>query len=252
MIDICEVCNELSDVEIHLATKMCATCKEKEESLQKDNEDKADDRVSNATTDTMLVNVVGHSSIDCVLTKEKDLDATGLDKFIKENQLQVDTTVQVREDIFNAKTTSIVQMKEEIEADDTIERKHFALAIRLTEMRNHLRKVLFGVNEAYNKTKESINSEIRSQQQYLNDLANKLRTDEREAIKLRDVTYKPLPPKATKTPKVVKKKFDKKELKKYSDLLGGNMEYTLQMLCVANNMQPDKAYEMLKGLQEKS
>lgn len=259
MIEICQVCNELNEVEIYLATKMCASCREKEESLQKDNEDKADDRVvdilDNEPTPSSLVekqnelNTITSGVLENI-HKEKDLDADGLDQFIKENQMQVDTTAKVREDIFNAKTTSIVKMDEEIQADDTIERKHFALSIRVTEVRNHLRKILFDVNEAYNKTTESINSEIRSNTQYLNNLANKLRTDEREAIKLRDITYKPVPPKAIKKPKVAKKKFDKKELKKYSDLLGGNMEYTLQMLCVANSMQPDKAYEMLIGLQK--
>jgi len=247
MIDICQICNELNEVEIYLATKMCTECRK---------DDKTDDRVSDSLMiekNRLMISsneLFQYTDVPPKIINEEDLDAAGLEKFIKENQMQVDTTAKVREDIFNAKTTSIVQMEKEIEADDTIERKHFALSIRVTEVRNHLRKILFDVNEAYNKTRESINSEIRSQTQYLNNLANKLRTNERERIKSRDITYTPLPPKATRKPKVDKKKFDKKELKKYSDLLGGNMEYTLQMLCVANNMQPDKAYEMLKELQK--
>jgi len=257
MIEICQVCNELNEVEIYLATKMCTSCREKEEVLQKESDEKADGRIdAQVIPDEQVLEIDADGIVHDMgiqpassISQEKDLNAAGLDSFIEENKIQVDTTARIREDIFNAETTSIVKMKEEIDADDTIERKHFALAIRVTELRNHLRKVLFDVNDSYNKTIQSINSEIRSQQQYLNDLANKLRENEREAIKARDIAYKPTPPKATKTPRVAKKKFDKKELKRYSDLLGGNMEYTLQMLCVANNMQPDKAYEMIKGMQ---
>ena len=220
--NVCECCDAIAaNLVLYNTMNMCPECYKKELALEEENASHADERVAEVRT---------------------HIDSEAL-------QLQVvNTTIQVREDFFNAKTLSIIEMKAQIEQDHSIERKHFALSERLLIQYKHLKDRVFKRQEENVKD----TSTMRSIQQYVNEHANKLRTGEREKLKIEDINYKPSAPKKAKTPKVKKAKFDKKELKKYSDLLGGGVEYTLQMLCVAQNLQPDGAYKVLKELQGKS
>lgn len=226
-VSACDCCDtQTSNLTTYNTMDMCKECYDKEIALEKENALHADERVAD-------------QKVDFIEYQKSEI-----------LQLQVvDTTIETKEDFFNAKTLSIIEMKAQIEQDSTIERKvkHFELSKRLLVQFKHLRERIFKRQEENVKDTSS----MRGIQQYLNEHANKLRADQREKIKLEDINYKPSTPKKAKAPKVKKAKFDKKELKKYSDLLGGGVEYTLQMLCVAQNLQPDGAYKMLKGLQGK-
>ena len=161
-----------------------------------------------------------------------------------------DTTIQVRADMFKAATDSIVDIKKALDADDTVTNKPYALAEILKNRFEHFRNVVFELNE---KLVEAGN-EQRAIQVYLNQLANQLKVEEREKLKIADINYKPTPPKPVKvkTDKPIKTtgtkkvKFDKVLLKKTAIELGVS-EFTLQMLATAKN-GIEAAAEYLKAL----
>jgi hypothetical protein len=158
------------------------------------------------------------------------------DRMMKE----IDSTIRISTDVFNAKMLPIEELRKQIEADDSIENKHFKLAEFLTQRFTHLKKVVFE-----KKTEmEVMAAEQRAIQVYLNNLANKLKQEEREKLRIQDINYKPDSPKKVKTPSL-KKKIDKKEIRKYALELGIE-EYTLQIFCISKNISVADAAFMIK------
>ena len=151
----------------------------------------------------------------------------------------IDDSVQVRSDIFNLQTISINELKQSIDADESIKDKSYQLAVVLTERLNHFKKVIFELNE------EMVNkaTEQRAIQTYLNELANRLRTEQRDELKLRDINYQPDPVKIVK-PRVSSalqpKKIDKSEVKRWAKEIG-MPEQMIQMTCISKNMSPEDA-----------
>lgn len=163
---------------------------------------------------------------------------------IIEKSKQIDSTIQIRSDIFNAQTTSIIELKDAINADESIKDKHFHLAQLLTDRLNGFKKAIFEINEEL----VSKATEQRAVQTYLNELSNKLRIEQREQIKLEDINYQPNPVKISKPRSVTPvRRFDKTELNKYAIKLGlPNGMSVIQTVCIANNMTPEQAYNKLK------
>jgi len=157
----------------------------------------------------------------------------------------VDNAIQVRTDLFNAATTSIIELKAQIDGNADITNKPYALAEELTKRFEHHKQVVFELSEqivAAGNSQKAI-------QIYLNQLANSLRAEEREKLKIADINYKPNPVKPVKT-KAIKttgstKKLDKTELRKYAAELGVS-EFTLQMLCVSKGISPETAANQLR------
>lgn len=157
----------------------------------------------------------------------------------------IDQSISVRTDLFNAATTAIVDIKKAIDEDASIENKPYQLAQVLTDRLNGWKAKIFELNE------QVVNAQNnqRAIQTYLNQLANTLRAEEREKLKLQDISYKPGPIR-TITPKQVKiakksGKLDKAELRKYAAELGV-AEFTLQMLVVSKGITVAQAADMLK------
>ncbi len=238
---ICEICGSIDQQEgskgwfKYNAMYMCPSCRDKEMALSAKNAANADSRVA-AMNACMEVRLDKDK-------KDKELKAIeGVSQHIP-----VDSSIKVRNDFFNAEIVSIINMKKEIDADSSIEKKHFELALRLQDRFIHLRNVLFNIDEK----RVSITSEQRGIQTYLNDLVSKLRLDEREKIKQQDLTYQPVIPKKpresqARAPK--KPKFDKVELARLAKEIG-IPEFTIQTICVAKGISPVEAAKMLKGLQ---
>jgi predicted transcriptional regulator len=149
--------------------------------------------------------------------------------------LTIDQSIQVSQDIFNAKMISINELKLTIDNDSTIEndKKHFLLARTLDDRFKHLVQVIAGLNEQ----QREIQNEQRAIQTYYNELAKKLREDEREQIKLRDVQYQPpiKPIVKQKAPSI--KKYDKNVIKQVARETG-MPENTIQMIVVARQIEP--------------
>lgn len=159
----------------------------------------------------------------------------------------VDNTVQVRTDLFNAQTVSIINLKAEIDNNPEITNKPYVLAQELMNRFEKFKSVIFEYNE---KIVEANNAQ-KAIQVYLNQMANTLRQEEREKLKIADINYqptkvKPVKPQAIKTTGTKKStKLDKVELRKYAAELGV-AEFTLQMVVVAKGISIQEAAVMLK------
>ena len=157
---------------------------------------------------------------------------------------QIDTSVQTRADLFNAETLSIAQLFKAIDDDATIVNKPFAKATELQNRINLQKQVIFELNQRI----VDEHSKQRAQQTSLNQLANQLRQEEREKLKIQDINYKPRDVRMPVTPKAIKlakKRIDKAELRKAAAELG-IPEFTLQMIIVQKNLTVQQAFEMFK------
>lgn len=155
---------------------------------------------------------------------------------------KLDSTIQVRTDLFNAATKAIVDLKATIDADESITNKPYALAENLMARFSHFKQVVFELNQ---QIVEAGNQQ-KAIQIYLNQLANTLRAEEREKLRIADINYKPGPVKITKpVAKATPKKLDKVELRKYAAELGVS-EFTLQSLVVAKGLSVADAAKMLR------
>lgn len=169
--------------------------------------------------------------------------AIGLNEVLKQSR-EVDNRVEVRTDLFNAETVSIQDLKKAIDTDESITNKPFALATELHTRYTQFKKIIFELNE---EIVEATNKQ-KAIQVYLNQLANQLRQEEREKLKIQDINYKPREikpskPRATKKKKV---KFDKVELRKYASELG-IPEFALQVFCVGKGLSLEEGYKMFKA-----
>lgn len=157
---------------------------------------------------------------------------------------EIDNSIQVRTDLFNAATVAIVDLKKEIDANESIQNKPYALAEELKTRFEHYKQVVFELNE---KIIEAGNQQ-KAIQVYLNQLANQLRQEEREKLKIADINYKPSAPKISKPRAITTKpKTDKAELRKYAAELGIS-EFTLQMVSVQKGVSIAEAAKLLNEL----
>jgi hypothetical protein len=208
---ICESCNQQKTVELYIDMLFCAECIEKEKLAQIELKNTEEDRIKTFN------NTIDYSH-------------------------EIDNAIQVRTDIFNAATISIVELKKAIDDDPAIDNKPYTLAQELSNRFKHLRSVLFEIDER----KLQIANEQRAIQVYLNDLASKLRQEEKDKLKLQDINYQPKTP-TLKTPKApAKKKFDKVELRKFAAEIGVS-EFTLQMIVVQKNVSVEEAAKQIKA-----
>lgn len=158
---------------------------------------------------------------------------------------EIDNSVKVNTDIFNAATVSIVELKKAIDEDESITNKPYALAVELQTRFNKHKEVIFGLNQ---QIVEETNRQ-KAIQIYLNNLANQLRQDEREKLRLQDINYQPRTlkmPVSPKTIKMSKKKLDTKELKARATELG-IPEFTLRMICIQKNLSVEDGYKLFKA-----
>ncbi len=215
---ICDCCPNIGPVELRYGNMlMCPDCWTKEQNLQLANN-----------------------------TPEKQAERVDAMNAAIEAARAQDASIQVRTDIFNAATVAIQELKQAIEADPNITNKPYHLASELTTRFEHFKAVIFAKNQ---EIIEAANQQ-KAIQVYLNNMANTLRAEEREALKLKDINYQPPAPKA-KTPKPPSiktrssAKLDKTELRKYAAELN-IPEYSLQMLCVAKGITPESAANILR------
>ena len=208
----CECCNNFDIVTLMYGNmKMCQECKDKEVELQR----------ANNTPEAI----------------QQRLNAT------IENARAIDKSVQIRTDLFNAATISIAELKAAIDNDPSIENKPYTLATELKTRFEHYKEVVFKANE----TIAEAGNHQKAIQAYLNTLANQLRAEEREKLKIQDINYKPSAPAITK-PKAIKTakgKIDKAELRKYAAELKVS-EFVLQMVCVQKGITPEAAANQLR------
>lgn len=210
---ICEACPNVG--ELHVFGKdgrvmaLCQSCRDAEEQiLLKDytppdvNSPEANKRVEE------------HNALHDVLKKAKEID----------------TSIRFTADMFNAKTIAIVDIKKAIDDDPTIENKNYKLAEFLKERIEHFNGVIFDTRRVLTDAF----AEQKAAQIYMNELANRLRAEEREKLKIADITYDAKAPKTVKpkTIKVSNTSDEKEKIKKLCKELG-IQEYTFTLVKLA-------------------
>lgn len=157
---------------------------------------------------------------------------------------ELDNKLELRTDLFNAATTAIIDLKKLVDDDTTIENKPYALASELLNRFNHFKEIIFKANEAIVEA----NNNQKAIQVYLNQMANTLRAEEREKLKLSDISYKPQPVKTVK-PAGIKtsglKKVNKEAVRALATELGVS-EFTVQMVVVQMGGDVEKAGNHLR------
>jgi len=149
---------------------------------------------------------------------------------------EIDNSVNVLTDLFNAETLSIVELKAAIDNDANITNKPYALASEVKARFLKNQQVIFDANQ----TISDAVSKQKAEQVYLNTLANQLRSEEREKLKIADINYQPGAVKAVKPATIKTKKIDKAEVKKFA-AESGIPEYMIQQTCVQKNISPEDA-----------
>lgn len=147
---------------------------------------------------------------------------------------RIDEQIHLSTDIFCAKTVAISDIRDAIWKDDAItaDKKHFELARVCKERIKHFQTVIFDLDKA----KIEAYSEQKAWHISLNDIANKLRIEEREQLKISDIHYDVKMPK-TVTPRTISmspKKASKEDIRKLASEL--NMpEFTIQLVMTSKN-----------------
>ncbi len=158
---------------------------------------------------------------------------------------RVDSSITLRTDLFNAATVAINEIKMAIDSDERIENKNYKLAEMLLMRFSHFKQVVFQANEAIIEA----SNQQKAIQIYLNNLANTLRAEERDKLKISDINYKPATVKPVKTEKVNKpkvKKLDKLELRKIAAEFNVP-EFMLQMVATQRNLELRDAAQLVKN-----
>lgn len=220
----CECCPAIGEVNIYKGMLMCSDCQAKEVELT----------TLNSTPQAQAERVI---AVNADANKNQQVN-----QVIARSQ-DIDNSIELRTDIFNAETIAICDLRDAIESDESITNKNFALASELDKRYKHLKDVIFGLTQ---KVVDEANRQ-KAIQVYLNGLANSLRAEEREKLKLNDISYKPkeIKPIKAKSIKTTSKKIDKVELRKVASELGVS-EFTLQMLIVAKGCSIEEAANKIR------
>jgi hypothetical protein len=162
---------------------------------------------------------------------------------------RISNLIEVRTDIFNADTLAIVDLKAKIDNDPNIANKAYELARILKEDYEHTVARVFELNEQL----QVAGNKQKAIQTYLNNLANQLRAEEREKLRIADINYKPNPitPKVSKisttgTKSASKKKASKKEISEAAKTLG-IAEFTLHAFVLQSGGDLEVAVNKIKA-----
>lgn len=161
--------------------------------------------------------------------------------------------IRVITDIFNAKTVAIVKLGEAINADPNVpdDQKSFRLSQIIDERFTHL-------EDAIKNTKASLADMENEQvaiQQYYNALSKKLRAEEKDKIRLKDLTYQITEPTLKKPKAPSTKSTSAKDAQPWVEKLEtefpamkGTIASALQAIIVAQSKTPEAAYNIFRGM----
>jgi hypothetical protein len=230
---LCGICRERNALSIRFGnTPYCEDCWNKESALQAANNtpEKVAERLAFA---------------------KANREPTPIENSAIKMAAAIDASVTISSDIFNLKTQDILTLKAEIDADESISNKPYYLAETLKNRFDHFTAVIFELDE---KKMDAVNTQ-RAIQVYLNEMANTLRAEERETLKINDINYKPQPVKqikikAVKTEKTKKipahrQKIDKEALRKYAAELGIS-DFIIQSIVLQKGVTVEKAADLIR------
>lgn len=239
----CEVCPAQvpdTDIKKFHTMLMCPTCYEQEKKLTDELNDPA---AVQARLDESRQRTEAESVWNKTLAKSKE----------------VDQSIEVRTDLFNAETVAIIEIKAAIDNDENIpaDKKQFVYTKTIEERIQHYEKVVFELGAEMVKRQ----NELRSAVTMFNNEVIKLRKEEQDQFKLKSINYNPptlKKPAATKPKSVPSKKFDKSGIRTAAAVIqqfidenkipiGMVMtEAIVQAACVNKNMTADQAIDHFK------
>uniref|UniRef100_A0A6M3L914 Uncharacterized protein n=1 Tax=viral metagenome TaxID=1070528 RepID=A0A6M3L914_9ZZZZ len=177
----CEACSNTGECELIGTMLLCESCQAKENTTQSI----PPVVIETKTTESLIgqINKVAES------TTVKSL----VDSAIKGN-------IKQYTDFFNASMPSILSLKELIDSTPDIsnDEKHYELARALADRIKHLTEKLFEART----TEIQMSAEVKSIQQYMNQLIPQLRIEKRAEFAANNIDYQPTTPKEVKAPKV--------------------------------------------------
>ncbi|MEM3038642.1 MAG: hypothetical protein QXE45_04525 [Thermoplasmata archaeon] len=136
---------------------------------------------------------------------------------------------------------SIAELKIAIDANPHIPDKAAHLAEKLLDRYRQLQDAIFKIDQE----KLELLNQQKAIQVYLNDLASKLRQEERERLQLQNINYKPPVKIKAKPTAKARPKIDKAEIRKLAAELGV-AEYTLRSVMIAKNLDAQSAANLLR------
>jgi hypothetical protein len=177
------------------------------------------------------------------LAKQREREAQQSKPNYIEKAREIDHSIELVTDLFNAKTVSYVELRQKIDEDDSIpaDQKHSVATRVLRERFDWLQQRIFD-------TKKQLSEYVAEQRVVyvnLNDLASKLSKEEQEKYKIADIKYQPTPPKLKKVrPKV--KKYDKEAVRVLARELTNELgsiitEDLVQIFMLRENQNEEKA-----------
>ena len=169
----------------------------------------------------------------CASCIQKERDAN---KLIVEERSKAHEQIKTSGDYYNANIPAILEIKQAIEADNSIENKPAELAIAIKSRLAHLKNVLF---EKRNEV-STLENEQRETLIYLNHLVKQLSAEKQKELGLLDINYKPGSGKDAKPKAPSIKKFNKEELRKVANMFGLDMGI-LQSVVVARKCSVEEA-----------
>ncbi len=211
----CETCQQQKPCEVYIDMLICPECIEKEKVAEAEIAATANDRVAKLENDNQA--------------------------FLQSRAREIDHSVKIGTDLFNAETVAIVDLQKSIDENPEIENKIFALAESVDARYKAFAIAIFDRNTANLEDA----SKQRADQTFLNKLANSLRVEEREKLKLSDISYKPVVKEIKKPKAPSRKKFDKEGLRLAAAELG-IPEFNLQAMVIQMNKPLEEIVTILK------
>lgn len=164
---------------------------------------------------------------------------------------KIDDQLHLSSDIFTAKTVPIEEIRKAIFSNPDIpqDKKFFEFVSECKRRISHFQTVIFELDKA----KIEAYSEQKAWHVAMNDYANKLRAEEREQLRIQDVTYDVKMPKpiTQKAIKVNSGKVTKAELRiavnKLNEEIGGAFkEFDISMIMIAKNWTLEQVINHLR------
>lgn len=153
-----------------------------------------------------------------------------------------DARISSRPEFFNAETMAIEDIRKQLESDNSVLNKRFELAQIVYQRVVDFEKALFEVNQ----TRFEMNDRQQANRVYLQSLSQQLTAEEREKVRLKDISYPVQQPKL-QTPKApsTKAKSNKEELREAAAKYGVDT-IAIQTVCIARNLTIEQAIELMK------
>lgn len=252
----CEACSNIGPCNIVNNILLCNECESKEMDARLNilNSSTTVDKILSDTWKcsncSVINNILNKQCTKCKSIRPTEYDSLAkMDNLILSTSRAIDQNITVKTDLFNAHTISIEELRLAIENDPSIENKNYKLAEVLKERHEHFQHIIFDNNAII---VDAANGQ-KAIQVYLNNLANKLRSEERTKLKLADITYEVKPVGPIKAPSIKKpiKKFDSASIKRVSAELTKEFgkpipEFMVQTVAVSNNCDADMAGNILR------